>query len=478
MLADQIFEWAGRTPHKAALVHNDRPWSYAQFAREIAAARSWFARQGLIGPGFVALALEDQSRLWPLGLALRSLGLTIEAFSEDDLRDQKDLVCVVTSAEETSPGLQDLCASAGVSLLIAAPAGGPDVHTPPPPTPPRLGGHVLHTSGTTGSRKKVLIEDGFEETFLARHRELSEITGQSAVTAFNASAWTGAGYKTAACAWAVGATCVIEQRRRQAHRALLWAGLTHALLTPIALRLILAQAQGAYPLNPSLHLAIGGGTVAEAEVEAVKARISPLFHNGLGATEVSTFAITRLEVPEDRRWHRLLPGREVQIVDDLDRPVPVGVIGRLRVSTADGPNGYLNDEAATASFFKAGFFYTGDLGVIRDDGRLALQGRVTEIINIAGVKISPAPIEERLEQVLGVGAVVLFSMQDAGGDECLHVVVETAEPLKAETLMDALSQEIATVPGTYVHCMAELPRNEAGKVVREAAKARALSAAP
>src|SRR5262249_22005238 len=174
--------------------------------------------------------------------------------------------------------------------------------------------------------------------------------------------------------------------------------------------------------------------------------------------------------PEDLRWHRLVPGRMVEIVDASDRPVPIGEVGRVRVSTAGGPTGYLNDETATRAFFRDGFFYPGDLAVMRSDGRIALQGRITDVINVQGYKIYPAPIEERLGEVLGLNGVCLFSMQNDSGEEELHVVLETAKPIDSERLTAALKQELRGLRGPHrarVHYVATLPRNEMGKVLRQ-----------
>ena len=118
--------------------------------------------------------------------------------------------------------------------------------------------------------------------------------------------------------------------------------------------------------------------MTQAEVDQAKARITKRLFNWLASTEVGCIASTHLETPDDHRWQRLAPGHVVEIVDEFDRPVPVGEIGRVRISTAGGPTNYLNDEPATRDFFKDSFFYPGDLAVIRSDGRMALQGRLTE----------------------------------------------------------------------------------------------------
>jgi len=154
------------------------------------------------------------------------------------------------------------------------------------------------------------------------------------------------------------------------------------------------------------------------------------------------------------------------VVDDLDRPVRPGEAGRVRDSTSDGPNGYLYDEEATRAFFKDGFFYPGDLAVLREDGRIALQGRVTDVINIKGHKVLPAPLEARLREALGVSDVCLFSMQDDHGEEQLHLMIEAPAPIDTSILVPVLRGELFGYPGAHVQFTARLPRNDTGKVVR------------
>jgi acyl-coenzyme A synthetase/AMP-(fatty) acid ligase len=211
---------------------------------------------------------------------------------------------------------------------------------------------------------------------------------------------------------------------------------------------------------------VGGGTITQAQIDAAKARITPRLVNGIGATECHPITSTPLNTPDDHRWHILMPGTVVELVDDLGRPAPPGQIGQLRVGTQDAPKGYLYDEEATDACFRDGFFYTGDLAVMREDGRIALQGRVTEVINVQGHKISPAPIEDRLREALGVAGVCLLSMQDDHGEEELHLVIEAPQPLEPTIVASALRAELSGFPGVHVR-YAPLPRNANGKVLRQ-----------
>jgi acyl-coenzyme A synthetase/AMP-(fatty) acid ligase len=223
-----------------------------------------------------------------------------------------------------------------------------------------------------------------------------------------------------------------------------------------------------------MMMSVASGSISEAQAQAVRTRITPNLYSSVGSTETITFAFTRLQTPEDRRWHCLVEGRGLEIVGDDEQPLPAGRMGLVRVSTDDGPTQYLNDPAATASFFRAGYFYPGDLGVIREDGRLSLQGRVTDVINWLGHKIAPAPIEDSIREALGVADVCLFSLQNDDGEEEIHVVLETSAGPSVQALTAILSSELHAYARAHVHTLPSLPRNAGGKVLRTQVRAMVL----
>jgi acyl-coenzyme A synthetase/AMP-(fatty) acid ligase len=478
-VTDFVFVWARRLPDKAAIVHEGRPLSYGALAHRIAQARAFFVRHGLIGPGVVVVAVANLQTFWSLSLALRSLGVTtIQPRPGQPLEDLglPEVLGVVGSPAERSLDLDQACATAGLPLLYAA----IEAETPLWPTRAasagKTGGHILLTSGTTGLQKKILMEPSFEPAYIRYRRRVMDISHDSVGVLFDFAAWTGAGYKGVVSSLTAGATVVIDQRPIS-HAPLLYHGVTYAVILPSMVHELLAGPPDALPRNPALQIQVAAGALTLREIEALKARITPDLINSFGSTEVRPIAFTPMEIAEDQRWHRLVPDRGVQVVDDLDRPAPAGQVGRLRVPTTDGPTGYLSDETATRAFFKDGYFYPGDLAEIRADGRMALHGRVTDVINIKGQKILPAPIEERLRDVLAVSGVCLFSMQNQAGEEEIHVVLETPSPISPAQLQEVLLRELTGFPGAHVHFVPALPRNALGKVLRLAARDQALAAA-
>lgn len=467
MILEAICAWAERTPARTAVTYHGQDFSYQTFAHLILLARGFLARRHLKGPGMAIIATRQLLDSWVLILALRSLGLTtVPVSSAEAIKtlDLPDLKVVLTSPRETWPGLQDVCDGLDIPLVACGLDGQAALPIGRDPQP--CGGHVLQTSGTTGTYKKVLVNPAFEAGFLEKRRRLLGLEQDTVFNGFNFTTWTGAGYKAQVCTWMAGGRVILHQQS-PVWDALRYPGQTHAVLVPNMLAEFLAAPAGAYPRSETLQLSITGGTITQRQIDAAKARITPHLFNRLGATETSIFAFTRLDTADDHRWHLLVPGQPVEVVDEADRPVGNGQFGRVRVGTGGGPTSYMNDLEATARFFKDGYFYPGDLGVIRADGRLALHGRLTDVINVAGAKVAPAPVEDQIRQLFGFSGVCLFSMQDHEGDEVVHVVVETASAFDASQVTAATQAALGGLPRVEPASMPTLPRNAMGKVLRK-----------
>jgi acyl-CoA synthetase (AMP-forming)/AMP-acid ligase II len=468
VIAQAIFDWARRTPGRTAVEYNDVAWSYGEFAQAIAQARGGFRQRGIEGGGIAAVAVANPRDSWVVILALRSLGVTVAPINAVEViagLGAPGLRWVAASTAEHWPGLEEACVELGLELISTAPtAAGPadfaaQVHRP--------GGHILLTSGTTGAYKKVLMDVAFEAEFLRRRQAVITVTQDTVANLFEFGAWTGLGYRAPMGVWLEGGTVAFSQGRSW-HLALRRPGLSSSPVLPGMLADILAQPDGAFPRSETMALRIGGGTVTWAQIEEARARITPRVFNGLACTESHQIAMTPLNTPDDHRWHILEPTTVVELVDEFDRPVTVGKVGRLRVGAAGAPGCYLDDEEATRAHFKDGFFYPGDLAVMRDDGRIALQGRATDVINVQGHKIWPAPIEDRLREALGVNGVCLLSMQDDHGEEELHLVIEAVALIDPATLAGVLRAELQGFPGVHVQYRSTLPRNAMGKLLRQA----------
>jgi acyl-CoA synthetase (AMP-forming)/AMP-acid ligase II len=106
-------------------------------------------------------------------------------------------------------------------------------------------------------------------------------------------------------------------------------------------------------------------------------------------------------------------GLELQIMDDEGNSLPQGKIGEVCVLGSNVTSGYLGDPKVIASpFTKSGFLRTGDQGYLDEDGYLFLTGRIKELINKGGEKISPIEIDNLLSQHPSIAEAVSFAIDD------------------------------------------------------------------
>jgi acyl-coenzyme A synthetase/AMP-(fatty) acid ligase len=472
-VAERIVAHARSNPGRLAVIHNGCAYDYRTFASRIAIARAAFARQDLDRDRVAMLCVHDIFDAWVLGLALRELGVTtVQGRSLEDVETLglSAVQLISTEAEaDLWPGLAS-AAGAGSTVLLTptdlfAGAGRRTIDLGAPASGPS-GGHILLTSGTTGTYKKVLIDPACEAYRSDLCANRYEIDPGSRVNVFGFGGWTAVGYHLPICAWRLGGGVIIHQAP-DAHRSLADPTPTHAFVQPLLLAKLLATASDLPPRNDDMGLIVTAGALSLAQWREAHERLTRDVRTSIGSTETAGFAVTRIEVPEDLQWHRIHPPGRVQVVDDQDRPLAAGKTGAVRVR-ATGVLGYLDDPAASRAFFRDGYFYTGDLGILREDGRLSLQGRVTEVINVLGSKYGALPIESALQDALGAEAVCVFSTSGENGED-FHVAIQLGRTVGAAELKSALLAALPPgVAQAQVHSVEEIPRNHMGKIERAA----------
>lgn len=479
-MLEAILQHARRTPDKPALIHNGTVWSYAGLAQRILHSRRHFAAQGLRPGGRVVLAMRHLAAAWVHGLALRSLGLDTLCIpaGQSLLNLHLDRIeAVATTPGEPSPDVSAQARDRGWRLLLAAGiAQLPDTGLPetPPLTQPE-GGHVLMTSGTTGHYKMVLRAAADEALSLPLHAGINGIDAESVVYIGEFLKLTAGGYRWPLITWSTGGTVVFHQGPHP-HRAFQNLPISHAFATPSTLLHLLKAPTAELPWCGSLRLLVTGGALPKSLGQLAQSRLTRQLFTVLASTEALTLAITPFEPGEGQQWHCIHPSREVQVVDDAGQPLPAGHTGLLRVRLLDGLRGYLDDPAATARFFRDGFFYPGDLGMLDAEGRLALMGRVTEVINVLGSKLAVAPLEQQLQDRLAATGVCLFSVPTADGQETPQLAIELAAPVSRGQLERVLEETLGNViPGIRYQLHEHLPRNHMGKIQRELLRQQALA---
>ncbi|MFB6311168.1 MAG: class I adenylate-forming enzyme family protein, partial [Salinirussus sp.] len=176
-----------------------------------------------------------------------------------------------------------------------------------------------------------------------------------------------------------------------------------------------------------------GSPLTQSDAETFLNTLTPNIYNDYGTTETLTDTVLR---PDDLPEHagtvgrpnqdkqirviRSEPGRDVP----PDETVPVGERGEVIVAGDTLFDYYYDDAAATAAATSNGWFYTGDIGYITEQGYLVVTGRADDLINSGGELVSPVEVEEVLEHHPDVAGAVVVGVPDEEWGERVsaHVV--------------------------------------------------------
>ena len=166
-----------------------------------------------------------------------------------------------------------------------------------------------------------------------------------------------------------------------------------------------------------------------------------------GQTETSCLASFGAYNDKPGSAGRVLPLTEVRLVDDYDRPVPVGEVGEITVKGPMVFKGYWNLPEDTAYTFREGWHHTGDLGRFDQEGFLWYSGRKAEkeLIKPGGENVYPAEVEKVILQHPAVEQVVVFGVPDPKWKEGIKAVCQLREghTLEAQALIDFVGERIA-----------------------------------
>ncbi len=162
-------------------------------------------------------------------------------------------------------------------------------------------------------------------------------------------------------------------------------------------------------------------------------------------------------------------GPQVAIMNEAGELLAPGEVGEIVIRGENVTGGYENNPKANSEAFTQGWFRTGDQGVIDDDGYLTITGRLKEIINRGGEKVSPREVDEVLMDHPAVAQVVTFAIpHDKLGEEVgAAVVLREGADLNEKELREFASKRLADfkVPRKVLF-LPEIPKGATGKLQR------------
>ena len=162
-------------------------------------------------------------------------------------------------------------------------------------------------------------------------------------------------------------------------------------------------------------------------------------------------------------------GPDVAVMDETGALLAAGTVGEIVIRGLNVTRGYKNNNKANAAAFTNGWFRTGDQGVMDADGYIRLTGRLKEIINRGGEKISPREVDEVLLDHPAVAQVVTFAVPHAklGEEVAACIVLAEGAAVDEKSIRAFAAERLADfkVPRTVVF-VTEIPKGATGKLQR------------
>jgi long-chain acyl-CoA synthetase len=272
---------------------------------------------------------------------------------------------------------------------------------------------------------------------------------------------------------------------REALEALANHGVGICLGVPTMYSAMLEHAEGAFE---HLRVCISGGSAMPVDVlHAVEEAFGCPLLEGYGLSETSPVASFNQPGFERKPGSIGTPlvGVEMRIVDDEDRPLPVGEVGEILIRGHNVMKGYWRQPEATAEALRGGWMHTGDLGRVDEDGYFFIVDRKKDMIIRGGLNVYPREIEEVLHEHPAVREAAVLPVphpllgEEVGAAVRLHAGAE-ASPRELRTFV---RDEIAAYKyPRHVWFVDALPLGPTGKVLKREipvpAEVLAAAAAP
>ena len=296
---------------------------------------------------------------------------------------------------------------------------------------------VLFTSGTTDRAKMVPLTHANLAASVRGICDGYELGPRDATVAVM-PLFHGHGLIAALLATLATGGCVLLPERGRFSAHTFWedmraAGATWFTAVPTIHQILLQRSAREYPGPDSIPLRFARSCSAPLDTTtalALERTFGAPVLCAYGMTE-TTHQATSQPLPERGPLKRgsvgLPTGVDVRVVDPGGRTCPAGAVGEVWVHGPTVARGYLANPAATADNFVDGWFRTGDLGTVDVDGYLVLTGRIKNIINRGGEKISPEHVEAILAGCRGVTEAAVFAIPDATYGERVGAAVVVAQ---------------------------------------------------
>lgn len=452
LITELVARRAREQPHKVFLYHEGRQCSYGEFHLQTNRFAHTLLRLGIEKGDRVTLAMTNALEYVVAAFGTLKAGAILHPVNPDlggrelsYLLQHAEPKLVVTNAEslqrlarrqlEQPAALRWACfgESAGAINLHPLLSAAPD-HEVPVVTSPGDPSTLLYTSGTTGLPKGVLFRHSSTGAAGKHFVDVLGIRPEDVVVAvtplFHGNAWG-----AVVTALQAGGTVAFPKAFSASQFWPLIHKVNATILYTLGTILAILLNQPPNPLERSSRLRVILGLGSAPLRDRIRERFG-VAHvvECFGSTDAGVVTIEPLGAPPRAGSCGCpVPGVEVRIVDDHGRPLPAHEVGEIVVRSPHCLAEYFRDPEQTRAAIKEGWFFTGDLGYLDEDGWLYFVDRKRDVIRRGGENVSSVYVEKVLREHPQVAEVAVIGVPDPVlGQEIKAFVVPRGEVTEEE----------------------------------------------
>ncbi len=497
-LADLLRQTARRLPDRTAVVHGSTRWTWRELDQRVDALAAELTRRGIVAGDCVVVDSPNHPELiqamfatWRVGAVLAPVNarlhdddiVVIAGVCRPGVMIAHESTASHVTAVESSVGL-----SGGVLWIDGKGAGSIAAVEAAEPVPARTtweGDHAWYffTSGTSGAPKAAILTHDQLGFVITNHlADLMPTTDEHHASLVVAPLSHGAGMHMLPQVVRGAATVIPASASLDPDEV--WSlveseRVTNMFTVPTILKVLVDHPSVEQHDHSSLEYVIyAGAPMYATDQERARSLLGDVLVQYYGLAEV-TGNITALRSAEHGRpvpeglaagtCGYARTGMLVSVQDDTGVEVGAGEIGELCVAGPAVFAGYLDNPDADAKAFRDGWFRTGDLGVMDDDGYVYVTGRSSDMYISGGSNVHPRDIEEKILQHDAVDEVAVLGVPDPKWGEIgvAVCVLREGESVSAEDLTAWLGDRMARYKlPRHVLFWDALPKSGYGKIVK------------
>lgn len=472
------------TSRQAIVVPGVTAASYGQIQEQASRISAWIAGAGVERGDVVAMVMGNTLEFVEVFFGITTLGAAAAplnpAYRYDEFKSYlEDSKAAMAVLEPGNKSAVDACQALGLPYLIAQSSNDGDLVGPLARHTARdlvedayLPALFLHTSGTTSKPKGVPLTHANLSVSAANVVETYHLTSADVALCvmplFHVHGLVG----TLLSTMASGGTMLLPPRFSA---TTFWEdatshGATWYSAVPTIHQILVTKGSDVPPPKGTFRFVRScSAALPPALLYAVEEMLGTPVVEAYGMTEAA-HQMTSNPLPPGRRRAGTVgegTGVDVALLDETGAISNLGGPGEVVIRGPNVMSGYRDNPRANADAFVDGWFRTGDQGVIDEDGYLTITGRLKEIINRGGEKISPVEVDAVLAAHPAVSEAVCFGVPDDKYGQEVHAAVVLKAAAEVSDLQRHVRERLAPfkVP-KMIYISTELPRTATGKLQR------------